>query len=79
MGDGLYQFKVMPFGLKKSSPFHRLMELVLRDLHWTTYAIYVNDIICMGMDFDDHLQNLTDFLTCFRQAGLKLNLKKFEF
>lgn len=67
-------------GLKNSPPtFQRLMELVLRGLHWTTCVIYLDDIICMGQDFSDHLQNLTDILTRFRQAGLKLNPKKCEF
>lgn len=79
-GDGLYQFKVMPMGLKNSPPtFQRLMELVLRGLHWTTCVIYLDDIICIGRDFDDHLQNLTDILTRFRQAGLKLNPRKCDF
>lgn len=79
-GDGLYQFKVMPMGLKNSPPtFQRLMELVLRGLHWTTCVIYLDDVICMGKSFDNHLSNLTDILTRFRRAGLKLNPKKCEF
>ncbi len=79
-GDGLCQFKVMPMGLKNSPPtFQRLMELVLRGLHWTTCVIYLDDIICMGQNFEDHLKNLTDILTRFRQAGLKLNPKKCDF
>lgn len=73
----------MPMGLKNSPPtYQRLMlklKLVLRDLHWTTCVIYFDDIICMGKDFDDHLKNLTDILTPFRQAGLKLNSKKCDF
>ncbi|XP_057188755.1 interleukin-13 receptor subunit alpha-1 isoform X1 [Triplophysa rosa] len=79
-GDGLYQFKVMPMGLKNSPPtFQRLMELVLRGLHWTKCVIYLDDIICMGKDFEDHLQNLTDILVRFREAGLKLNPRKCQF
>lgn len=39
-GDGLYQFKVMPTGLKNSPPtFQKLMELFLSGLHWTTCVI----------------------------------------
>ncbi len=79
-GDGLYHFKVMPMGLKNSPPtFQRLMELVLRGLHWTKCVIYLDDIICMGKDFEDHMTNLTDILTRFREAGLKLNPAKCHF
>ncbi|KAL1260277.1 hypothetical protein QQF64_008104 [Cirrhinus molitorella] len=79
-GDGLYHFKVMPMGLKNSPPtFQRLMELVLRGLHWTKCVIYLDDIICMGKDFEDHIKNLTDILTRFREAGLKLKPAKCHF
>lgn len=79
MSDSLYQFKVMPTGLKESLPtFQRIMELVLRGLHWTTCVIYLDDIICMGKDFNDHIKILED-ITHFRKAGVKLYPKKCEF
>lgn len=55
------------------------MQPVLRGPHWTTCVIYLDYIICMGQNFDHNLQILTEVLTWFRQAGLKLNPKKFEF
>ena len=45
--DGLYNFKVMPYGMCNSgATFERLMELILAGLHWTTCLLYVDDIIC---------------------------------
>lgn len=81
MSSGYWQVELDPADRpKKLRPtFQRLMELVLRGLHWTTCVIYLDDIICMGQNFDDHLKNLTDILIRFRQAGLKLNPKKCDF
>ena len=67
-------------GLKSSLPtFQRLTELALRGLQWTKCVVYLDDIICMGKDFEDHMANLTEILTRFREAGLKLSPQKCQF
>lgn len=74
---GLYQFTVMPFGLCNApATFERLMELVLRGLTWKTCLVYLDDVMVMGRDFEEHLKNLQEVFDRFRAANLKLNPKK---
>ncbi|XP_017474733.1 PREDICTED: RNA-directed DNA polymerase homolog [Rhagoletis zephyria] len=59
VGDGLWQFTVMPFGLCNApATFERLMERVLKGLHWKTCLVYLDDIIVIGKNFKDHLHKL---------------------
>ena len=75
--DGLYQFRVMPFRLCNApGTFQRLMEHVLRGLHWCTCLVYLDDIIIFSKTIQDHLTRLAEVLTRLRSAGLKLKPSK---
>lgn len=76
-GDSLYHFKVMPMGLTDAPPtFQRLMELVLRGLHWSKTLVYLDDIIVFSKTFQDHIHDLSEVFGRLRQAGLKLHSQK---
>ncbi|KAG8176335.1 hypothetical protein JTE90_021972 [Oedothorax gibbosus] len=79
-GQGLWQFKVMPFGLCNApATFERLMETVLRGLSYEACLVYLDDIVIVGKEFNDHLINIRKVLTKLRYAGLKLSLSKCHF
>lgn len=74
---GLYQFKVMPFGLCNAlATFERLMETVLRNLQWDICLVYLDDIIVVGNTIEDMIQNLTLVFDRLLAAGLKLKTRK---
>ncbi|GFU66226.1 retrovirus-related Pol polyprotein from transposon 412 [Trichonephila clavipes] len=79
-GQGLWQFKVMPFGLCNApATFERLMETVLKGLTFEACLIYLDDVIIGGRTFEEHLQNIRKVLSKLRDANLKLNLSKCKF
>lgn len=78
-GDSLYHFKVLPMGLTNAPPtFQRLMELVLRGLHWSKTLVYLDDIIVFSKSFHNHITDLTEVFSRLRQAGLKLHPQKCQ-
>ncbi|GFX19047.1 retrovirus-related Pol polyprotein from transposon opus [Trichonephila clavipes] len=77
---GLYEFKVMPFGLCNApATFERMMDNLLRHFKWTMCLCYLDDIIVFSETFEDHLIRLRLVLKCLQEAGLKLNSKKCLF
>ena len=57
--DGLYQFKVLPFGLTNApSTFQRTMEVALSGLKWTSCLIYIDDVVVFASNFKEHLLRL---------------------
>ena len=78
--EGLYEFKVMPFGLCNApATFQRLMDVVLCGLQWTTCLVYLDDIIVMGRTFEEHLSNLENVFSRILDAGLKIKVEKCSF
>jgi len=76
-GSGLWQFKVMPFGLCNApATFERLMERVLSGLTWKICLVYIDDIIVFSKTFEEHLRNLDLVFTQIHEANLKLNPEK---
>ncbi|GBM18800.1 Retrovirus-related Pol polyprotein from transposon 297 [Araneus ventricosus] len=79
-GQGLWQFKVMPFGLcSDPATFERLMETVLRGLMSEACLVYLDDIIIVGRTFAEHLNNIRKVLQRLQKANLKLSPKKCRF
>ena len=77
---GLYQFKVMPFGLVNApSSFQRLMEDVLRGIQWVESLLYMDDIITPGLTVQDCLRRLENVFKRLMEANLKLKPSKCIF
>ena len=77
--EGLFEFKVMPFGLSNApATFQRLMDLVLAGLQWSHCLVYLDDVIVLGRSFEDHLSNLCLVFQRFRNAHLKIKPSKCE-
>ena len=77
---GLFQFRVMPFGLCNAPAcFQRLMDLVLSGMQWSQCLVYLDDIIVLGSSFESHIQNLDSVFQRLREAGLRLKPAKCAF
>lgn len=51
---GLFQFKVLPFGLSNSpATFERLMEAILSGLQWERCLVYLDDITTFKSTFEE--------------------------
>uniref|UniRef100_A0A1X7URL1 Reverse transcriptase domain-containing protein n=1 Tax=Amphimedon queenslandica TaxID=400682 RepID=A0A1X7URL1_AMPQE len=73
---GLYQFTVMPFGLKGAlATFQRLMDCVIRGLK-SFVSAYLHDIIVFSESFDEHAEHLERILLRLREAGLTAKPQK---
>ena len=78
--EGLFEFKVMPFGLCNApATFQQLMDLVLAGLQWSHCLVYLDDVIVLGKTFIEHLENLRTVFARLREAGLKLKPTKCAF
>ena len=78
--SGLYEFKVMPFGLCNApATFQWPMDMVLAGMQWESCLVYLDDVIIVGKTFQDHLRNLREVFQRLREAGLKLKPTNCDF
>ena len=77
IGQGLWQFKVLPFGLCNGpATFERLMERVLAGMPRSCCIVYLDDILCHATSFSGALESLGKVFNAIHGAGLKLHPKK---
>ena len=76
--DGLYNYRVMPFGMKNSqATFQRMMNQCLGDLDGV--GIYVDDIVIYSDTWEEHMARLCQVFDRLEEARLTVNLSKSEF
>jgi hypothetical protein len=71
---GLYDWTVMPFGLKNAtSTFTRTMSLVFKELGDKFLKVFVDDLNVHSECWEDHLRHLEAVFSKLREVNLKLN------
>ena len=76
--DGLFQYKVMPFGMKNSpATFQRLVNRLISNLDGC--KAYIDDAIIFSEEWQQHLQIIRTFFDRLSDAKLTVNLAKSEF
>ena len=79
-GRPLYEFVVMPFGLCNAAQrLCRLMDKVVPQRLRSNVYIYLDDLLVISAEFDQHLKILSEIATCLKNAGLTIGLAKSHF
>ena len=72
---GQFVFNRMPFGLSNApGTFCRALGLDLKGLSWESVVSFLDDIVIFGRNFEDHMKNMKQVLSRFRDFKLKLNV-----
>ncbi|KAL6723933.1 hypothetical protein Aduo_018883 [Ancylostoma duodenale] len=74
---GLYQFRVIPFGLTNApSAFQRLMEKVLGHVLGSEVSVYIDDVLIATDTVERHYEVFEQVLLASQQANLKIKPQK---
>ena len=78
--QGLFGYKVMPFGLKNvGATYQRLMNKMFIKQIGRNVQVYVDDMLVKSRRKEDHLEDLRETFDTLRSYNMKLNLGKCAF
>ena len=78
--QGLFCYKVMPFGLKNAeATYQRLMNKMFAHQIRRNVQVYVDDMFVKSLREGDHLDDLRETFNTLRSYNMKLNPKKCAF
>ena len=78
--QGLYCFKVMPFGLKNAgATYQRLVNKMFNKQIDKNMEVYVDDMLVKSKEELTHLDDLKETFTTLKQYQMKLNPAKCIF
>ena len=78
--QGLFCYKVMPFGLKNAgATYQRLVNHMFRLQIGRNVEVYVDDMLVKSQDEGKHLDDLQETFDTLRQYHMKLNPSKCAF
>ena len=78
--QGLFYYKVMPFGLKNAgATYQRLVNHMFRPQIGQNVEVYVDDMLVKSLDEEKHLDDLQETFNTLRRHQMKLNPSKCAF
>jgi len=74
---GLYEWRVLPFGLANApSQFMRMMNGILEPMKWKFIVVYLDDIMIHSRTLAEHVVHVREVLTLLTEHGLKAKRAK---
>ena len=78
--EGLYCYKVMPFGLKNAgATYQRLVNKVFANKIGHSMEVYVDDMLVKSPTIEQHITDLADTFASLRLYNMRLNPEKCTF
>ena len=78
--QGLYCYKVMPFGLKNAgATYQRLVNKIFQGQIERNMEVYVDDMLVKNTESGNHAHDLYEVFEMLKQYGMKLNPAKCAF
>ena len=76
--SGLYEYNVLPFGMKNSPvTFQRMINSIIQGLKDTD--AYIDDLVTRSYTLEEHIESVEKLFERLSKANLTINLGKSEF